>query len=322
MRAFHVYFATIFALVASNASVAQAQWRPEKPIRIVVPFTPGGGTDLQARRIAPALAEALGVAVVVENKPGGGTLVGAREVAKAAPDGTTLLYTVAAMTQLPHLYATPPFDLFRDFTPITPGSLGGTVLVARTGAPFSTVREMVDYAKRNPGKLNVGSYGTGTTPHLNVEFLKRTAGIDVVHIPYPGPAQANQDLYGGRIDMYFDGPTTAIASAKGGKAKLIAAATEKRIPALPDLQTFHEAGLNFGIDGWIAFFGPGGMKPEIVSTLHREIARIVGTAEFRKFIFDSGLDYGGMPPAEVAVKVKSDYERWGRVIRDANVKLD
>ncbi len=305
-----------------GAHTAQAQWKPEKPIRIVVPFTPGGGTDLQARRIAPALAEAFGVAVVVENKPGGGTLVGAREVARAAPDGSTLLYTVAAMTQLPHLYATPPFDLFKDFTPITPGSLGGTVLVARIDVPFSSVRELIDYAKRNPGKLNVGSYGTGTTPHLNVEFLKRTAGIDVVHIPYPGPAQANQDLYGGRIDMYFDGPTTAIASAKGGKAKLIAAATEKRIPALPDLQTFHEAGLNFGVDGWIAFFGPGGMKLEIVTSLHREIARIVGTPEFRKFIFESGLDYGGMPPAEFAAKVKSDYERWGRVIRDAKVKLD
>jgi tripartite-type tricarboxylate transporter receptor subunit TctC len=308
--------------LAAISTVAGAQWKPERPIRIVVPFTPGGGTDLQARRIAPALAEALGVSVVVENKPGGGTLIGVREVAKAAPDGATLLYTVAAMTQLPHLYATPPFDLFRDFTPITPGSLGGTVLVARSEVPFSTVREMVDYAKRNPGKLNVGSYGTGTTPHLNVEFLKRTAGIDVVHVPYPGPAQANQDLYGGRIDMFFDGPTTAIASAKGGKAKLVAAATEKRIPALPDLPTFHEAGLNFGIDGWIAFFGPGGLRPEIVATLHREIARIVNTPEFRKFIFESGLDYGGMPPAEFAAKVRSDYERWGRVIREAGVKLD
>ena len=287
-----------------------------------MPFTPGGGTDLQARRIAPALADALGVTVTVENKPGGGTLIGAREVAKSPPDGSTLLYTVAAMTQLPHLHATPPFDLFREFTPITPGSLGGTVLVARMDAPFSTVREMIEYARRNPGKLNVGSYGTGTTPHLNVEFLKRLAGIDVVHVPYPGPAQANQDLYGGRIDMFFDGPTTAIASAKGGKAKLIAAATEKRIPALPDLPTFHDAGLAFGIDGWIAFFGPGGMKPEIVATLHREIARIVNTPEFRKFIFDSGLDYGGMPQAQFAAKLRADYERWGTVIRDAGVKLD
>jgi len=308
--------------LALAAPGALAQWKPERPIRIVVPFTPGGGTDLQARRIAPALAEALGVAVTVENKPGGGTLVGAREVARAAPDGTTLLYTVAAMTQLPHLHATPPFDLFRDFTPITPGSLGGTVLVARPDAPFSTVREMVAWAKQNPGKLNIGSYGTGTTPHLNVEFLKRIAGIDVVHVPYPGPAQANIDLYGGRIHMFFDGPTTAIASAKGGKAKLLAAATEKRIPALPDLPTFHESGLTFGIDGWIAFFGPGGLRPEVVATLHREIARIVNTPEFRKFVFESGLDFGGMPPAEFAAKVKSDYERWGRVIREAGIKLD
>ena len=315
--------ALLLAVVVALASpLAHAQWKPERPVRIVVPFTPGGGSDLQARRIALALAEALGVAVTVENKPGGGTLVGAREVARAAPDGTTLLYTVAAMTQLPHLHATPPFDLFRDFTPITPGSLGGTVLVARPDAPFANVREMVAYAKKHPGKLNIGSYGTGTTPHLNVEFLKRIAGIDVTHVPYPGPAQANTDLYGGRIDMFFDGPTTAVASAKGGKAKLIAAATEKRIPALPDLQTFHEAGLAFGIDGWIAFFGPGGMKPEVVATLHREIARIVNTPEFRKFIFDSGLDYGGMPPAEFAAKVKSDYDRWGRVIRDAGIKLD
>ena len=275
-----------------------------------------------ARRIAVALAEALGVPVIVDNKPGAGTLLGTREVAKAAPDGSTLLYTVAAMTQMPHLYATPPYDLFKDFTPITPGSLGGTVLVARQDAPFSTVREMVDYAKRNPGKLNVASYGIGTTGHLNIEFLKRVAGIDVTHIPYPGPAQANQDLYAGRIDMFFDGPTTASASSKSGRTKLIAAATEKRIPSLPDLQTFHEAGLDFGIDGWIAFFGPGGMKPEIVATLHKEIARIVNTPDFRKFIFESGLDYGGMVPSDFTTKVRSDYERWGRVIREAAIKLD
>ena len=233
---------TALAMALAFTAPASAQWKPSKPIRIVVPFTPGGGTDLQARRIAVALAEALGVPVVVDNKPGAGTLVGTREVAKAVPDGATLLYTVA--------------------------------------------------------------------------------GIDVTHIPYPGPAQANQDLYAGRIDMFFDGPTTASASSKSGRTKLIAAATEKRIPSLPDLQTFHEAGLDFGIDGWIAFFGPGGMKPEIVATLHKEITRIVNTPEFRKFIFESGLDYGGMAPADFTAKVRSDHDRWGRVIREAAVKLD
>jgi tripartite-type tricarboxylate transporter receptor subunit TctC len=309
------------AVLAAPATL-RAQDFPTRPIRIIVPFPAGGTTDLLARLFAQRLTETLGQSVVVENRGGGGGSIGADVVAKAAPDGSTLLYTVAAMTQMPHLYATPPYDLFKDFTPITPGSLGGTVLVARQDAPFSSVREMVDYAKRNPGKLNVASYGIGTTGHLNIEFLKRVAGIDVTHIPYPGPAQANQDLYAGRIDMFFDGPTTASASAKSGRTKLIAAATEKRIPSLPDLQTFHEAGLDFGIDGWIAFFGPGGMKPEIVATLHKEIARIVNTPEFRKFIFESGLDYGGMTPADFTTKVRSDYERWGRVIREAAVKLD
>ena len=169
-----------------------------------------------------------------------------------------------------------PSKPIRIVVPFTPGSLGGTVLVARQDAPFSTVREMVDYAKRNPGKLNVASYGIGTTGHLNIEFLKRVAGIDVTRIPYPGPAQANQDLYAGRIDMFFDGPTTASASSKSGRTKLIAAATEKRIPSLPELLTFHEA----------------------------------------------GLDYGGMVPADFTTKVRSDYERWGRVIREAAIKLD
>jgi len=177
-----------------------------KPVRIVVPFPPGGQTDIQARAIAQKMIEASGLSVIVENRPGGSTLIGAREVQKSPPDGHTLLYTIAIHVQLPHLYQAPPWDAFRDFTPITAGARSATVLTAHAALPFNTVPELVTYAKANPGKLNYASFGAGTTSHLNGELLKRLAGIDIVHVPYKGAADAMKDLLAGTVQLFFDGP--------------------------------------------------------------------------------------------------------------------
>jgi tripartite-type tricarboxylate transporter receptor subunit TctC len=295
---------------------------PGKPVRIVVPFPPGGQTDIQARAIAQKMAESLGVAVIVENKPGGSTLIGARDVQKAPPDGHTLLYTIAIHVQLPHLYKNPPWDAFKDFTPITAGAKSATVLAAHAALPFNTVGELIAYAKANPGKLNYASFGTGTTAHLNGEHLRRLAGIDIVHVPYKGAADAMKDLLAGTVQLYFDGPTTAMANAKTGKVKLIATAAETRKSALPDLPTLREQGYDVGMWGYLWFWGPPGMHATTVEAVYRPLSKAIQHPEIKDLFAKGGAEAAGMPPAEFARVARELSERWGAVIRELGVKLD
>jgi tripartite-type tricarboxylate transporter receptor subunit TctC len=229
---------------------------PGKPVRIIVPFAAGGQTDIQARAIAQRMAETLSVPIIVENKPGASTLIGAREVQKAAPDGHTLLYTIATHVQMPHLYKTPPWDALTDFTPVTTGARSMTVLTAHISAPFNTVPELVAFAKANPGKLNYASFGAGSTSHLNGEMLRMMAEIDLVHVPYKGSGDAMKDHLSGVVQLFFDGPTTAIANAQTGRVKLIATAAETRTAALPQVPTLREQGYDIGMWGYLWFWGP------------------------------------------------------------------
>ncbi len=322
MNAIARLLALLLACACAAAAHGQTFPIPGKTVRIVVPFAPGGATDIQARLIAQKLAESLGVPVVVDNKPGASTVIGSREVAKAAPDGHTLLYTIAIITQLQHLYRTPPFDLFKDFTPLTAGAIGGTVLTAHVSVPANNLKELIAYAKANPGKLNYASFGTGTTAHLNGESLKRAAGIDIVHVPYKGSGDAMRDHLAGEAQLFFDGVTTAIANTKTGKVKMIAAATGKRIPVLPDLPTMAEQGVPIGIDGFLGFFGPAGMPPALAEAVTRELIKAIAAPEVRKNLIEGGYEPGGMPQPEYAKFVRNIYERWGEVIRDVGVKLD
>ena len=313
---FAVFILLVVALHAKAFPVAG------KPVRIVVPFPPGGQTDIQARAIAQKMAETLGAAVIVENKPGGSTLIGARDVQKAPPDGHTLLYTIAIHVQLPHLYKNPPWDAFKDFTPITAGAKSATVLAAHAALPFNTVRELVAYAKANPGKLNYASFGTGTTAHLNGEQLKRLAGIDIVHVPYKGAADAMKDLLAGNVQLYFDGPTTAIANAKTGRVKLIATAAETRKTALPDLPTMREEGYDVGMWGYLWFWGPPGMSSATVDAVYRPLSRAIQHPEIVDLFAKGGAEAAGMPPAEFGRVARELSERWGAVIRELGIKLD
>jgi tripartite-type tricarboxylate transporter receptor subunit TctC len=315
-----VRFAALALLL--YAVTAQAFPIAGKPVRIVVPFPPGGQTDIQARAIAQKMGEALGAGVIVENKPGGSTLIGAREVQKAPPDGHTLLYTIAIHVQLPHLYRSAPWDAFRDFTPVTTGARSATVLTAHAAAPFNTVQELVSYARANPGKLNYASFGTGTTSHLNAELFKRLAAIDIVHVPYKGSGDAMKDHLTGAVQLFFDGPTTAISNAKTGRVKLIATAAETRKAALPDLPTMREAGYDVGMWGYLWFWGPGGMASETLEALHRQLARAIDHPEVKDLFAKGGSEAMALPPREM-MRVSRDLdERWGRIIRDLGVKLD
>jgi len=289
-----------------------------KPVRIVVPFPPGGQTDIQAR----AIAQKMSGTVIVENKPGGSTVIGAREVQKSAPDGHTLLYTIAIHLQLPHLHRTPPWDAFKDFTPITTGARSATVLTAHASAPFNTVQELVAYAKANPGKLNYASFGTGTTSHLNGELFKRLAGIDLVHVPYKGSGDAMKDHLTGAVQLFFDGPTTAIANAKTGRVKLIATAAETRKAALPDLPTMREGGYDVGMWGYLWFWGPGGMPAATVEAVYRDLARAIEHPEVKELFAKGGSEAAALPPAEMQRVSRDLHERWGSVIRQLGVTLD
>jgi len=292
-----------------------------KPVRIVVPFAPGGQTDIQARAIAQRMSAA-GLSVIVENKPGGNTVIGAREVQKAAPDGHTLLYTIATHVQIPHLYREPPWEPFRDFTPITAGARSATVLTAHVSAPVNSVRELVAYARANPGKLNYASFGSGSTSHLNGELLKKLAGIDMVHVPYKGSADAMKDHLTGTVQLFFDGPTTAIANAKTGRVKLIATAAETRKAALPELPTLREEGYDVGMWGYLWFWGPAAMPPATLEAVYRPLARAIQHPEVRELFAAGGSEASGMPPAEMAQAARDLHERWGAAIRNIGVKLD
>jgi tripartite-type tricarboxylate transporter receptor subunit TctC len=309
-------------LVSAVAAHAQQFPIPGKPIRIVVPFAAGGQTDIQARAIAQRMSESLGASVVVENKPGASTLLGAREVQKAAPDGQTLLYTIATHVQMPHLYRTPPWDVFADFTPVTTGARSATVLTAHISAPYNTVPELVAYAKANPGKLNYASFGAGSTSHLNGEMLRLMAEIDIVHVPYKGSGEAMKDHLSGVVQLFFDGPTTAIANAQTGRVKMIATAAETRKAAIPNVPTMREQGYDVGLWGYLWFWGPAGMPPATVEAVYAHLVKAIQHPDVKELFAKGGAEASGIPPAEMMREVKRLNERWGAIIREVGVKLD
>jgi tripartite-type tricarboxylate transporter receptor subunit TctC len=212
--------------------------------------------------------------------------------------------------------------VFADFTPITTGARSATVLTAHVSAPFSNVAEFVAYAKSNPGRLNYASFGTGTTSHLNGALFRQRAGIEIVHVPYKGSGEAMKDHLAGVVELFFDGPTTAISNAAAGRVKLIATAAETRKAALPDLPTMREQGYDIGMWGYLWFWGPAGMRPETVDALYRHLAKAIQSPEIRELFAKGGSEASGLSPAEMAREAKSLSERWGAVIRDVGVRLE
>jgi tripartite-type tricarboxylate transporter receptor subunit TctC len=321
-RSFAFALAAAISLALTAAADAQQFPIPGKPVRIIVPFAAGGQTDIQARAIAQRMGDTLGVSVIVENRPGASTLIGAREVQKAPPDGHTLLYTIATHVQMPHLYKTPPWDVFTDFTPITTGARSATVLTAHISAPFDTVPQLVAYAKQNPGKLNYASFGAGSSSHLNGEMLRMTAEIDLVHVPYKGSGDAMKDHLSGVVQLFFDGPTTAIANAQTGRVKMIATAAETRKAALPDVPTMREQGYDIGAWGYLWFWGPAGMSPALVDEIYGHLVKAILHPDTKELFAKGGAEASGLPPAEMAREVKRLDQRWGAIIREVGVKLD
>jgi tripartite-type tricarboxylate transporter receptor subunit TctC len=319
------YFSAILGLamvVATSQAFGQA-W-PAKPIKWIVPFAPGGTTDILARTIGEKLSVALGQPVIVENKPGAGGGLGADFVAKAAPDGYTILGgTISTNAINASLYKDLPYDPVKDFVPITLIARVPNMLVVNNDVPAKNVAELIALMKKNPGKYTFASSGNGTSQHLSGELFKGIAGVDMQHIPYKGSPPALQDVMGGAVTMTFDNITTAWPLAKGGKLRALGVTTAKRSPAAPDVPTLAEAGLvGYEIGSWQGVFAPAGTPPDIVKRLNTEIVKIINLPEVKEKLLVLGAEPVGNSSEEFTVFVKAEVVKWGDVVKKSGARVD
>ena len=318
-----LHAAALGSALALCASLAAAQAFPSKPVSFIVPFPPGGTTDVLARALATDLAKSLGQPVIVENKPGAGATIGADYVAKSKPDGHTLLMGAVHHTIASSVYKNLPYDFQKSLAPVTMVALVPNVLVVNPQVPAKNVKELVAQAKAAPGKLTYGSNGMGTAQHLIGAQFEQNAGVSLVHVPYKGSGPLSTDLLGGQINMTFDTITPVLQHIRSGKLRALAVTTSKRSPALPDVPTLDESGLKgFNIGTWFGVLAPAGTAPEIVGRLNAEINKILQTPEFRKRMDDIGAEPIGNSAPQMAAQIKTDTERFAKIVKDNNVTLE
>ena len=313
---------TALAAAALVCSHALAQSWPARPIRMVVGFAAGGGTDVVARGIAAPLAEILGQPVVIENRPGANGALGADLVAKAAPDGYTLhMGAAGTLVIAPHLGAQLPFDTFRDFAPVSLAATSPFIVSAHASVKASTIAELVALARSQPGKLTVGSSGTGGAPHLAAVLFNSMAGVDIVHVPYKGLAPAITDLIGGQIDLVFADVALVRAQIASGKLKALAVTGSRRLIDAADLPTVSESGLPGYLSGtWYGVLAPAGTPADIVTRLSEAIRRVLASTELTASFAAKGIEAAANSPQEFATMMRTESDKWGKLIRDAGIK--
>ncbi len=305
------------ALAGSAAAQTPTYPQPGKPIRLLVGLAAGGSLDSQARAIAQKITEQTGSQVLVDNKPGASTMLAAGEVVRAAPDGYTLLFAPSStFAQNPHTLLSVPYDPFKDFTPITLATRGPLVLTVHTSMPVKDVKELVAWAKANPGKLNFASFGTGTSSHVYAEAFSKAAGIETVHVPYKGSADAARDLLEGRVQAYFDAAPSAISNEKTGKIRIIGVAAPKRSPFLPNVPTIREQGVA-GIDlvSWVAIAGPPNMPADLVAKVNAVIVAALNEKQVQEAIARGAYEAAPTTPAEMSAEMRAAYDSWGVMIK-------
>ena len=312
----------LLGALASGTAIAQAY--PTRTIRLVVPFPPGGATDIITRSVAQKLSEQLGQSVVVDNKPGAGGSIGSDLVAKAAPDGYTILMATTSTHSIgPALNPKLPYNPERDFAPVSLVATSPNLLVVTPTIPVNNLKEFIAYAKAHPGQLNYASSGTGTIVHLSGELFKSMTGLDIVHVPYKGTALALPDLINGQVTMIFDNIVSAMPQVKSGKVKVLAISSAKRSSLVPDVPTMAEAGLpGYTSDTYFGVFAPPGTPKEIVDRLSRELAKAVNAPDVKERLAGQGAEAVGGSPADLAKAVRADAEKWGKVIKNAGVKVE
>ena len=306
------------------AAPAQSQTWPSKPIRFIVPFPPGGGTDVMARAVAPKLGEGLGQQVVVDNRSGAGGMIGVDLAAKSPPDGYTLgIATVGQISINPSLYAKMPFDPVKDLAPVTMAGNIFNVLIVHPALPAQSVKALIALARARPGELNYGSSGTGAADHLSAELFQVMTKTKMVHVPYKGGPLAMIDLISGNLQLMFSTVPTAVGLIKGGKVRAMAITNSNRYPLMPELPTVAEAGIpGFAVNNWTGVFVPAATPPAVVTRLNAEFVKVLAMPDVKKRLMDNGIDAVSNTPQQFAAYIRDETAKWASVIKDANVKLD
>ena len=318
-----ILFSSLFAAALILPQEAQAQTYPAKPIRFIMPYPPGGSSDILARPIANEMSKSLGQPVLIDYKPGAGSTIGADLVAKSAPDGYTIIMLLTAHAINASLMPSLPYDTVRDFTSITLAATLPLVVVVNSQAPIRTLQDLIKAAKANPGKLNYGSAGAGNTSHLAVEYFKSVVGIDLTHVPYKGSGPAVAGLLGREVDLMFDSLSSSLGQIQAGKFRAIGVSTAKRSHVLPQVPTIQESGVpGFDISAWYGIFAAAGTPPAVVQKLNAEFIKAMAQPKAKEAIEGYGYQIVGSTPAQLDAHVKAEMVRWAKVVKDSGAKIN
>ena len=315
--------ALLILAAASSMALAQERW-PARAITLVIPFPPGGGTDIIARTVAVRLQEKLGRPVVIDNRPGAGGLIGTQQVAKAAPDGYTYVIGITNTFAInPAFYKSLPYDPVRDFQPVSMLAIGPHVLVIHPDTPARTIREYIEYGKAQKGKLSYASYGNGSTAHLITEMLKEQNGLDFVHVPYKGIPPALADLMAGRVTLLVSSTAPAVPLIQAGRLRALAIYGDKRLESLPDVPTMAELGFkDTNLQIWYGLFAPAGTPPPVVERMNSELRAILGSREVQDIFVKAGIFAAPTTVDDYTAFVRAETERWGRLVRISGAQAE
>lgn len=309
--------------LAMSAHGMAADNYPSRPVRIIVPYSAGGTTDFVARQAAQKMSENLGKSFVVENKPGASGTIGTVQVARATPDGYTLLANDTTYTMLPSLFKTLPWDHANDLVPVTVIAQTPVILIVPAGSQFKSLQQLIDFAKKNPNKLNFGSGGAGSSTHLAAAVFEREAGVKMTHVPYKGAGEALMGLIASNVDVLITATPTAIPQIKGGKARALAVSGSARISATPGVPTFAEAGLkSYNVSNWFGLAAPKGTPPAVVTMLQQEVAKSVNDKEVKERLTSMGATPGGESSADFSRRIREETKMWNDVAKAADVKQE
>lgn len=316
--------AALAAACVALASSVFAQSYPTKPIRVIVPFPAGGGTDIIAREVTHKLSSTLGWTIVVENKPGSGGNIGIDAVAKSAPDGYTLaLGQTANLSINPSLYSKMPYDSIKDLAPVASVAVAPMVLVTSSKSPYKTLADVVNASKTKPESINIATSGNGTVGHLGSESFQKAAGIKLTHVPYKGAAQAITDVIGGQVELYIGSVPTVIGHIQGGRMRAIAVTSLKRVDDIPQVPTVAESGYKgFEAATWFGFVAAAGTPKDVITRLNTEINKALVSDEVKKKLSDQGADMMGGTPEQFGALIKSELTRWAPIIKESGATLD